>query len=50
MASKPLDPHEHEYLSLCCGEPEHEYVEGMCSGCREWTGFECDCEVANALR
>ena len=39
-----MDPETHteerELLSVCCGAPEHEYVEGFCSACHEGTAFE----------
>ena len=27
--------HEHEWLSLCCGAEEFEYIEDMCAKCLE---------------
>lgn len=32
---------ECQWLSLCCGAPEHYWVEIMCSKCYEETAFEC---------
>jgi len=29
-------------ISGCCGAPEHEYIEDMCSMCLDWAGFETD--------
>jgi hypothetical protein len=31
---------EIELVSICCGAPEHELIEGFCSACNEGTGFE----------
>ena len=38
-----------EALSVCCGAAEHEYVDGMCSGCNEIVTFE-EVSIFNNLR
>ena len=38
-----------EALSVCCGAAEHEYVDGMCSGCNEMVKFE-EVSIFNNLR
>ena len=37
------DGHDHEFVSLCCGATEHEYVDSMCGQCHEMVTFECSC-------
>lgn len=39
------DGYHAEPVSGCCGAGEHEYVEGMCGACNEFTGWDCSvCE------
>lgn len=35
--------HEHEFLSLCCGAPEHASAASFCARCRDHNTFECVC-------
>lgn len=43
LASATVAEHEcSEYqASVCCGAGQFPDIEGLCGGCREWTGFEC---------
>jgi len=41
---------EHEFLSLCCGAPEHSDAAGFCSQCRDHSIFECECGAERVSR
>ena len=34
--------HNCEFLSTCCGNERHEYVDEFCGACNEWASFECN--------
>lgn len=36
-----LEDQHFDAVSLCCGSGEHSDVAGMCSGCNDFTGWEC---------
>ena len=37
---------EHEFLSGCCGAPEHPHFPEFCGKCRDHAIFECECGQA----
>lgn len=37
------DGHDHEFVSVCCGVPEHPEIPSMCGNCHELIIFECSC-------
>ena len=39
-----VETHECESLSECCGARASDDTD-ICSGCRDHSGFYCDCEV-----
>jgi hypothetical protein len=50
MDTRTLIDHAHEYTSTCCGREDFEYIDGMCSGCKEYADFECACGEALKFR
>ena len=41
-----IDGYHADPVSGCCGDNEHEHVDGMCSACNEFSGWECPvCET-----
>lgn len=49
--SSTLDPpHEHEFLSGCCGAPESGVFAGFCAKCRDHAVFECECGASRLSR
>ena len=47
-----LEGYHLDAVSMCCGGYQHEYIEGMCAKCNEYTGWVCelcDADVSNIV-
>ena len=41
IAPSPDHNCEEEATSVCCREPTHDFIYGMCSACNEFSTWEC---------